>query len=317
MWLNPESAELIDWVRAQNKTREAPHKIEVIGVDPAYPGAAIGSVLAFVARVDPQYEIPGRDILERVAHALLGVELSSASKSAVWGATGVYEGLDAGDRAKLHEACSALLSQLARHGHAYSHLASPAQFEWAYRQAVVLLQALSITSVRTRSLTEANIARDLAFAENLMGYLDNAAPSRKAIVIAHNIHVAREPFFSAPGGAPVPSMGAYLAQWLGDRYVAIGSAVGRGAGKQRGLAAVPGDQEAKHAAANASNDAALEEVGLSQFLLPTSHAPEWAEAPRLMRSHLEPQPHYSLRKSFDAVAYVDCAERCGTLDAVA
>jgi erythromycin esterase len=314
MWLNPESAELVDWLRAQNVSRAAQHKIEVIGIDPAYPGAAIGSMLAFMERVDAQYEIPARDLLERVAHSLLDVELTSTSKSAVWGATAVYESLDLGDRARLLNACDALLSRLARYGRVYSHLASPAQFEWAYRQAVVLLQALSITSVRTRSLTEANIARDLAFAVNLMGYLDNAAPSRKAIVIAHNIHVAREPFFSAPGGAPIASMGAHLAQWLGDRYVAIGSAVGRGAGKQRGLAAVPVDQTAKYAAANASNDAALEEVGVTQFVLPTAHAPEWAATPRLMRSHLEPQPQYGLRKSFDAVAYVDCAERCGALD---
>lgn len=315
MWLNPESAQLVEWVRTQNQTHASSSRIDVIGIDPAYPGAAIGSVLAFIARVDPEYEISGRDLLERVGRALLGVELTSASKSAVWGATAVYESLDAGDRARLQSACDALLSRLDRYRNAYSHIASAAEFEWAHRQTVVLAQALSITSVRTRSLTEANIARDLAFAENVVTYLDNAAPTRKAVVVAHNIHVAREPFYSAPGGAPIPSMGGYLAQWLGERYVAIGSAVGRGADKQRGLAAVTRDQEAKYAAASASNDAALEEVGLPRFVLATSQAPQWAAAPRLMRSHLEPQPHYSLRDSFDAVAYVDCAERCRALDA--
>jgi erythromycin esterase-like protein len=317
MWLNPESAVLIDWVRAQNAARAGPHKIQVIGVDPAYPGAAVGGVLAFIARVDPRYEIPGRELLERVGRAWLAIELTSASKSAVWGATGVYEGLEAGAQAKLQDACAGLLSRLARYRHAYSHAASSSEFEWAYRQAVVLLQALSITSVRTRSLTDANIARDLAFAENLMSYFD-AEPTRKVVVVAHNIHVAREPFYSVAAGAPVPSMGAYLAQWLGTRYVPIGSAVGRGpAPKQRGLAAVPADQDARLAAANASNDAALEEVGLPQFVLPTSRAPAWATVPRLMRSHLEPQPCYSLTKSFDAVAYVDFAERCGPLEVAA
>jgi len=317
MWLNPESAALVDWLRAQNEARGASHTIDLIGVDPAYPGAAIGNVLAFLARVDPQYAVPGKELLERVGRAMLGVELTSASKSAVWGATGVYESLDEAARAELYGACNEILSRIARYRHVYSHAASPAEFEWAHRQAVVLLQALSITSVRSRSLTDANIARDLAFAENLMAYLD-AAPTRKAVVIAHNIHVAREPFLSAPGGAPIPSMGTYLAQWLGAGYVPIGSAVGRGpAPRQRGLAAVPTDQEAKFAAANASNDAALEEVGLPQFVLPTAQSPAWAAAPRLMRSHLEPQPHYSLRQSFDAIAYVDCAERCSSLDVTA
>jgi erythromycin esterase-like protein len=160
-------------------------------------------------------------------------------------------------------------------------------------------------------LTDANIARDLAFAENLMGSLESA-PTRKVVVIAHNIHVAREPFFSAPGGAPIPSMGTYLAQWLGKQYVPIGSAVGRGGGV-RGLAAVPASDPSKHAAANASNDAALEEVAVQQFVLDTRSAPEWAATPRLMRSHLEPQPHYSLRKSFDAIAYTDVAERSASL----
>lgn len=311
MWLNAESVALLDWLRARNAAARGSKPIELLGIDPAYPGAAVGQVLAFMARVDASYEVPGRALLEGVAGAWLEIEVTSTTKSAVWGATAVYEKLDAAKQSELRAATAALASRLLRYRSAYTHASSRAEFEWALRLVTVLEQAQSIASIRTRSLTDANIARDLAFAENLMGYLDGA-PTRKVVVVAHNIHVAREPFFSAPGGAPVPSMGGYLTQWLGKQYVPIGSAVGRGGG-EGGLAAVPASDEAKRAAADASNDAALEEVGLAKFVLTTANAPEWADAPRLMRSHLEPQPQYSLRRSFDAVAYVDIAERAAPL----
>lgn len=311
MWLNRESVELVDWLRSRNATLQASQPVELLGVDPAYPGAAIAQVLAFVSRVDPGFEIRGRDVLERVARALLDVEVTSTSKSAVWGTTAVYESLDDAAKDDLRAACAALASRLLRYRAVYAHASSRAELEWVLRLVTVLEQAISIASVRSRSLTEANVARDLAFAENLMGYLESA-PARRVVVVAHNIHVAREPFFSAPDGPPIPSMGAYLAQWLGKHYVPIGSAVGRGGG-QRGLAAAPASDAAKQVAANASNDAALEEVGIARFVVDTRRAPEWAATPRLMRSHLEPQPHYSLRKSFDAVAYTDLAERSAPL----
>jgi len=57
--------------------------------------------------------------------------------------------------------------------------------------------------------------------------------------------------------------------------------------------------------------------GTFEVLVSIYGVPAWAAAPRLMRSHLEPQPHYSLRQSFDAIAYVDCAERCSSLDVTA
>lgn len=311
MWLNPESVALLEWLRARNTSSRGTQPVELLGIDPAYPGAAVGQVLAFVSRVDPGFEIPGRALLERVARAWLSVEVNSVAKSAVWGMTGVYEKLGTEDQVELHAACVALASRLLRYRSAYGHTGSRAEVEWSLRLVTVLEQALSIASSRTRSLTDANIARDLAFAENLMGYLESE-PTRRVVVVAHNIHVAREAFFSAPGGPPIPSMGSYLAQWIGKHYVPIGSAVGRGGG-QRGLAAVPPSDEVKLAAANASNDAALEEVGAAQFVLDTRKAPEWAATPRLMRSHLEPQPHYSLRKSFDAIAYTDLAERSAPL----
>jgi erythromycin esterase len=311
MWLNAESVALLDWLRARNDSTRASQPVELLGVDPAYPGAAAGQVLAFMSRVDPGFVFTGRALLERVAREWLDVEVTSTTKSAVWGATAVYEKLDAAEQAELRGACAALASRLLRYRSAYAHASSRAELDWALRLVTVLEQAQSIAGIRGRSLTDANIARDLAFAENLMGYLESA-PTRKVVVIAHNIHVAREPFFSAPGGAPIPSMGTYLAQWLGKQYVPIGSAVGRGGGV-RGLAAVPASDPSKHAAANASNDAALEEVAVQQFVLDTRSAPEWAATPRLMRSHLEPQPHYSLRKSFDAIAYTDVAERSASL----
>ncbi|WP_144139532.1 erythromycin esterase family protein [Paraburkholderia sp. BCC1884] len=308
MWLNPQTVALMESLRTWNASRGAQDPIRAFGVDPAYPGAAIGSVLSYLGRVEPDYRPPYRDLLLSVEHALLAVPLDSSAKSAVWGSTAVYEALNTTEKEQFRFACTELISQLEQNRSAYSFRTSAAEFEWALRQVIVILQAHGIVSVRSRSLTEANRVRDLAFAENLVWMRDQSDSPLKIIVLAHNIHIAREPFRSAPDGPPIVSMGGYLSDWLGDEYVAIGSTVGRGrhgGDSDAGLAVVPATDAGKLASADASNDAALEEVGVGRFMLPLSGAPAWASTARTTRSHLEPQPEYALARSFDAVAYVD------------
>jgi hypothetical protein len=61
-----------------------------------------------------------------------------------------------------------------------------------------------------------------------------------------------------------------------------------------GLVAIAGDDVAKHAASNESNDAALEELASRHSCCRRPTAQRGRPTPPLMRSHLEPQPHYSL-----------------------
>ncbi|CAN7704063.1 erythromycin esterase family protein [Caballeronia sp. LjRoot31] len=318
MWLNPQTVEIMESLRARNTSRAAKDQIRAFGVDPAYPGAAIGSVLSFLDRVEPDYRVPYRDLLLTIEHALLAVPLDSAAKSAVWGSTGVYESLNPTDKEQFRFACTELVAQLEQNRCAYSFRTSAAEFEWALRQVVVLLQAHGIVSIRSQSLTEANRVRDAAFAENLVWMRGQSQGAIKIIVLAHNIHIAREPFRSAPDGPPIRSMGGYLSDWLGNDYVAIGSTVGRGrngAEPDAGLAGVPTTDSDRQASADASNDAALEEVGLGQFMLPLRGAPAWASTGRTTRSHLDPQPEYALSRSFDAIAYVDRITRSDPVNA--
>lgn len=307
MWLNGETVQLLEWVRAHNAAQPDARKVRVFGVDPAYPAGALEAVPAYLAKIDPDYAVPHEELLRTVARAMRAVPLSSSAKSAVWGATDAYEALDPESRSRFRSCLSEIAGWLLRHEAQYSARSSNAEFGWALRQVTVALQAYDIISVRTRSLGEANYARDLAFAENI-AWLRGRFPERRMIVFAHNMHVARDPFRSAPGGPDIASMAGHLDAWYGDDYFAIGTAVGRSR-LSNGNAAVTGVPETvddgKRAFIEGTTDVALEQVGEAQFLLRTDADIAWLREPQATRSHLEPQPRYTPATAFDVIAYID------------
>jgi len=311
MWLNPETVEFIEWLRAHNAAVTAPDKVRTFGMDIGYPAAAIFDTLAYLDRVDATFAVPDRELVAGIGRRLQEVRFGSLTKSAMYGSSDVYDALDAATKERFRLAFTEIVARLAQRRAQYIASSSHALYERMLRYATVVLQAHGVIDVRSSNLGLANDRRDLAFAENITWIARQVGRDARLVVLAHNVHVARDPFKSDPLGPAITSTGGHLAQWYGRDYVAIGTAVGRGRllGGDSGL--VPS------LAADVTIDAVLEEVGREHFLLDVPAEIEFARQAHGMRSHLAPQPEYVLAQAFDALAYLDRIERAKPIDRAA
>jgi erythromycin esterase len=307
MWLNVESVALINWIRSYNAAVPTAKKVRVFGMDPVYPAAAITSVLAYFNRVDPDRTIPHRALIARVEKGMRSIPVGSLVKSAVWGSTAVCDQLSTTEREQYRSSFADLVAALELNRAKYIFSSSITEYEWIHRQAIVVLQAYNVNSVRTRSLSEGNEARDFAFAENLFWLMAQLGPDTRAVIAAHNMHVAKEPFRSTVDGPPVNAQGTHLAKWMPHDYIAIGTAVGRGRirGMENEFTGFAQYDADKRALVESSTDMALEELGQEYFLTKVPSNLKWTMEPHILRSHLDPQPQYTLARSFDALFYLD------------
>lgn len=312
MWLNHETVDLLIWLRSHNEGRAAEDKVQIFGMDCVYPSEAITSTLDYVGRIDGRHPLPGRRTLERIAKRFADVPLDSKSRSAVWGATEVYNALSQSDRERLSLTFIGAIARMAQLRSTYAGRSSSDEFEWMMRQAIVVLQACEVLGSRARSVANSTKARDLAFAENVHWIVDKRMPRARAIVIAHNLHIAKEPFRVQSAGGWITSLGGYLAQWFDQAYVAIGTAVGtREVNGEAGLAGNNDPRTTNQKSRRETFDALLEEVGLPAFFLDiqlrgdTSPRSQWLLTPQRMRAHVSPTPEYAPAKAFDALMYVD------------
>lgn len=303
MWLNPETVEFLEWLRARNATVTMPGKVRIFGMDVGYPAAAVFGTLSYLDRVDPAFVVPDRELVVALARRLQAVRFGSLTKSAMYGSSDVYDALDTPSKDRFRAAFTEIVARLVQRRAMCIASSSHEEYDGMLRYATLVLQAHDVIDVRSSDLGLANDRRDFAFAENVDWIARRVGRDARLVVLAHNMHVARDPFKSDARGPAIASTGAHLARWYGRDYVAIGTSVGRGRirGGDAGLVTLPeGD---------ATVDAALEEVGLEHFLLDVPEDLAFAREPQRMRSHLAPLPEYVLGHAFDALVYLDRIER--------
>lgn len=209
IWNTVEVRALLVWMRDFNRSH--PHDpVRFLGFDPQLATPSANCLTAFMAKAAPQ-QVPE---VQRLVRHLTPVTHQFAY--------GVYPARPLAERLRARDRLLALLGRLTHDEVALSAVTSPAQYRRAQHCARLLVQ-----SDETRNIDED--ARERHMAHNIV--LTAGEHGGRAIVWAHNFHIARVPAGFRPWGRKrdFKPMGAWLADLLGNGYYALGLTFDHGA----------------------------------------------------------------------------------------
>jgi len=299
-----ENEELVRWIREYNADATHRRKVRFYGIDLSLGGpggstpkpAALDAALSYLARVDSTSAQRMRATFRRYLGSLSGGAASLARVE--------HDGASA--------AIDDLIALLERERPAFIAASSEADYEWAYRNAIVARQADRVFRVNPPEAPGGGIppaawqavtARDAAMAENVRWVLAQEGPEGRVLVFAHNMHVKNA---RTEGGIwsvferPPNAMGQYLRSALGDDLLIIGMSSAQKAAR---LPATPAE--------SGSVDATLARVGPPRFLLDLRAsrddraASAWFAERRELRANSTTCVTLSPGAAFDAIVYVD------------
>jgi len=262
-WDTEEVLALVEWMRQYNV--EHPGKLHFVGFDMQTPDVAARNVMAYLERVDP--EATEREVIApfgRPWHAEAYAELQPAGRSEV------------------KAALTRLLGRFDEQRKKWVAATSADAFADAREDLVQVQQVISLLDAPNN---EGFAARDRAMADNVLHIAERYGKGTKAVLWAHNGHVART-------WSHIDVMGKNLATALGDRYVAVGFAFDRGGFQANGMDGEDSTGLREHRVGPAADDdieAALREGGPALFAVPLRGLPrkgpaaEWLRSPRPMR----------------------------------
>lgn len=208
-WNTQEVLDMIEWMREWNSTAAPSQQVRFLGFDMQYPGAAMDSVEAFVARVDS-----ANSSFVGQRYACLGAYRNDGrSYRAV---PSDYAALDAETKTACATALREVHDLLAEQRASYEAASSAAVYEARLHDARLVQQFEAMAAVTGTSAASAS--RDSSMAENIEWIRDQAGPDARIVLWAHNGHVR-----SATG-----RMGGHLRAAYGSDYVNLGFLFARG-----------------------------------------------------------------------------------------
>jgi erythromycin esterase len=255
-WDTEEVLELIEWMRAHNRSGRG--RIEFWGFDMQTPGMAADSVIAFVARADPSLGPRVREAYERIVSRDIPPAEEDRSPIQAW--------LDAAE--EVHDL-------LRRNRGSYLERVPEAEVDWAIQNARIVAQAAAMRIPRWP--LQAVASRDSSMAANVEWIASVKRPGARIVLWAHNGHVARQPNM----------MGVHLAERFGEAYRAVALALGEGeytAVGQRGLAAYPAVPPLQGSLEQALRATGSPIVALDLRRTSAEAGGTWLREPRLFRS---------------------------------
>jgi erythromycin esterase len=204
VWKTEELAAVVRWMREWNRTHT--RKVHFQGLDMRRGGLAARDTLAYLERTDPaMLSAPFVRAFVPVADAATYQEITRRPKP---------------DLVALASHSRQLVARLESHREQY--VAKSGEESWwrVSMQAGVLAQMfewLAAGDMRGRV-----VVRERSMADNALRALEHYGPGARAVVWAHNAHIAGD------REAEPPMMGVHLRTRLGADYRAIGSAIERG-----------------------------------------------------------------------------------------
>jgi erythromycin esterase len=209
-WNTQEVLALIEWMRQWNVTAPASRRVQFLGFDMQYPGAAMDSVAAFVGRVDPANLsfVAGRYAC--FAPYRNNGAVFSQSQTA-------YAALPQAERDACHRALQEVFALISADSILYSRASSDSAYSIVLHSARAVEQFEDMAAV-SNSSSASILVRDRSMAENVQWLMRQAGPGARMMLWAHNGHVA-----SVSGW-----MGGALRTAYGDDYVNLGFLFGTG-----------------------------------------------------------------------------------------
>jgi len=208
-WNTQEVLDMIQWMRSWNTTAPANQKVQFLGFDMQFPGAAMDSVAAFIGRVDPS-----RASFVSTNYACLAPYRNNGPSFA--NSTAVYAAQSASTKASCAAGLQQVFNAIDSSKAAYTAASSPAVYESIKHDARLVQQFEAMASITNAGAS--SYSRDQSMAENIGWIRDHAPAGARIVLWAHNGHINRVP----------PLMGSYLGASYGADYVNLGFAFGHG-----------------------------------------------------------------------------------------
>ncbi len=208
-WDTHEVADMIDWMREYNKTAPEGRKVRFLGYDIQHLGRVMTVVAAYLERLDRNALPMAKAALEPMIDMKRVMTLRDAAPE---------------ERTKIQAAYDHLLAFMAFNRTPYVRESSAAEYEEVMQHIRVVGQFFNSYSATPATPAEAaRLSRDFYMADNIWQLMQTLGPDTKMAVWAHNGHVTRGDL------GETPAMGAYLKQFFGDAYYAVGFAFNKGA----------------------------------------------------------------------------------------
>lgn len=205
-WDTEEVLEMIRWMRRYNADPAHPRKVKFYGFDMQAAARAVKVTLAYLRKVDAQQaEIAERELgmLGNPYTEFQFAQLSTEKKSAAL------------------EAIKGALSSFDSRKQDYVKLSSPVEWDIARQHARIVEQNIEMQSAGQGGFAQPAI-RDRSMAENIRWILDHEGGDAKAVVWAHNGHIATR------NQNGMDWMGAHLRRMFGSAMVTFGFAFNQG-----------------------------------------------------------------------------------------
>jgi erythromycin esterase len=205
-WNTQEVLDLIQWMRQWNTSATPNQRVQFLGFDMQYPGAAMDTVTRFIGRVDAANASYAADRYHCLNpyrnHGAVFAQIASA-----------YAALPQATRSACHVALQQVYDLLNGSSMAYLAASSAALYANALHSAR-LVQQFEDMAASSGSST----VRDRYMAENVQWLAQQAGPGARMMLWAHDYHIS-----AVPG-----AMGSYLRSTYGNDYVSLGFLFGRG-----------------------------------------------------------------------------------------
>jgi erythromycin esterase len=205
-WNTQEVLDLIQWMRQWNTTAAPNHRVQFLGFDMQYPGAAMDTVAHFIGRVDAPN-------VSYVASRYLCLNPYRDYNGGFAVSPSAYAVVPQATRTACHAGLQDVYNLLNTDSTAYLAASSPAIYANALHSARLVQQFEDFAAAGATSAI-----RDRYMAENIQWLKQQARPDSRMMLWAHDYHIS-----AVPG-----AMGSYLRAAYGDDYVNLGFLFGRG-----------------------------------------------------------------------------------------
>ncbi len=191
IWRTSDVVEMLTWLRTHNATSREP--VEFVGIDPVDIRLELDSLMAALTALDPSYAAEITPLLETIRASWESRSIATISS----------------DSAKSwRRDLSSIAERLRANRSQYTARTGTARLDWLDRVLGTVVQGVTYMEMQSVDLG----VRDSIMAANMVWQLSLREPSVKAIVWAHNLHIAR---FTR-------RMGAFLTAALNTAYVPVG-----------------------------------------------------------------------------------------------
>lgn len=298
LWDSEEMLQFLEWIRGINQGRDSDQHVRVFGMDVTAPAAGVREVLDRLTAVG----VPAR-----VDADALGLDLQEGDH---WPTTwGNYSALTEEQRRGLARSYDELIRSLEA---ARSQIvASSSLFDYQRLRWLVQVGSWGNALFSSASREQGGAIRESGMMQTVLWILEHEVPGQRALVWAHNLHVAKAPFrMPKLAEGRLEPMGVGLHAALAHDYVALGASFGSGAYEADGL------REARRFPVLEPDivDGALASVGPSTFLLDLRDARDaptvdaWLRQERAWRAQ-DAQAVLVPAAAFDLVYFVQSISR--------